>query len=183
MAIDQLTTCKTCSKEVAKSASTCPHCGAKLKMSVFGKVLILLGVLFVMRAIYLFLAIPVNIKSTSSSSSSTSFDRNFKGESDHWTGLSQVVGTNYNQVSTDKLIYKGSDLGSVGKVKYSFKSTGSGLLDLSGEDILMKDKEYIMGKGGGNGAVIPANDTIEVTVEWNGKLEKFTLSPTGPIPM
>jgi len=27
---DALTSCKTCSKEVAKSATVCPHCGAKL---------------------------------------------------------------------------------------------------------------------------------------------------------
>ena len=71
MAMDQLTTCKTCSKEVAKSASKCPHCGAKLKMGVFDKVLILLGVFFVMSFIYVILVMPVNIKSTSSSSSST----------------------------------------------------------------------------------------------------------------
>lgn len=70
--MDQLTTCKTCSKEVAKSASKCPHCGAKLKMSVFGKVLILLGVFFVMSFIYVILVMPVNFKSTSSSSSSIS---------------------------------------------------------------------------------------------------------------
>lgn len=36
-----------------------------------------------------------------------------------------------------------------------------------------------MSKGGGNSAAVPANDTIEVTVEWNGQTEKFTLSPTG----
>jgi hypothetical protein len=29
--------CKTCSKEVAKSAKVCPHCGAKLKMGFFKK--------------------------------------------------------------------------------------------------------------------------------------------------
>jgi len=98
-------------------------------------------------------------------------------------GLYQVVGTNSNQESTDKLIYKGSDLDSVGRVKYSFKSTGSGLVDLSGEEVILKDRGYIMGKGGGNGAVVPANDTIEVIVEWNGQIEKFTLSPSGPIQM
>ena len=59
VALDQLTTCKTCSKEVAKSASKCPHCGAKLKMGIFEKVLILIGVLFVMTIIYTFLASPV----------------------------------------------------------------------------------------------------------------------------
>ncbi|BAU27649.1 hypothetical protein DFP93_102103 [Aneurinibacillus soli] len=29
--------CKVCKKEVAKSAITCPHCGAKLKMHPAGK--------------------------------------------------------------------------------------------------------------------------------------------------
>jgi uncharacterized protein (UPF0212 family) len=62
VALDQLTTCKTCSKEVAKSASKCPHCGAKLKMGIFKKVLILIGVLFVMTIIYTFLASPVTFK-------------------------------------------------------------------------------------------------------------------------
>jgi len=62
VALDQLTTCKTCSKEVAKSASKCPHCGAKLKMGIFEKVLILIGVLFVMTIIYTFLALPVTFK-------------------------------------------------------------------------------------------------------------------------
>jgi RNA polymerase subunit RPABC4/transcription elongation factor Spt4 len=27
----KLTSCKTCSKEVARSATVCPHCGEKLK--------------------------------------------------------------------------------------------------------------------------------------------------------
>jgi len=62
VASDQLTTCKTCSKEGAKSASKCPHCGAKLKMGIFEKMLILIGVLFVMTIIYTFLASPVAFK-------------------------------------------------------------------------------------------------------------------------
>jgi hypothetical protein len=33
----KMTACKTCSKEVAKSAKVCPHCGAKLKMGFFKK--------------------------------------------------------------------------------------------------------------------------------------------------
>jgi hypothetical protein len=33
----QLKACKTCTKEVAKSAKVCPHCGAKLKMGFFKK--------------------------------------------------------------------------------------------------------------------------------------------------
>lgn len=38
--MDGLTTCKTCSKEVALSATTCPHCGAKLKMSFMEKLVL-----------------------------------------------------------------------------------------------------------------------------------------------
>ena len=122
------------------------------------------------------------------SRNTTALTRNYKGESNHWTGLYQVVGTNSNHETTEKLIYKGSDPGSVGRVKYSYK------FDLTGEGfgceaIITKDKEYIIDNGyttsrpGENGDVITANDTVEVTVEWNGQIEKFTLSPTGPIQM
>ena len=38
----ELTSCKTCSKEVAKSATVCPHCGAKLKLNLIEK-----GLLFI----------------------------------------------------------------------------------------------------------------------------------------
>lgn|GEM_PF-1755939 len=67
-----MTACKTCSKEVVKSASTCPHCGAKLKMSILGKIMILLGVFFLMSVIVIILNTPVNFKSTTSSSSTIS---------------------------------------------------------------------------------------------------------------
>jgi hypothetical protein len=40
--------CKTCSKEVAASAKTCPNCGAKLKMGGFKKLLIWLSIFIVM---------------------------------------------------------------------------------------------------------------------------------------
>ena len=46
----KLTTCKSCGKEVAKSAKACPHCGAKLRMGGYAKAFILLvifGVLVV----------------------------------------------------------------------------------------------------------------------------------------
>ena len=29
----KLTTCKACGEQVAKTAKTCPHCGAKIKKS------------------------------------------------------------------------------------------------------------------------------------------------------
>jgi len=37
---DELTPCKTCSKEVAKSAIVCPHCGAKLKLNLIEKLVL-----------------------------------------------------------------------------------------------------------------------------------------------
>ena len=40
-----LTTCKSCGKEVAKSAKSCPHCGAKLKMGMGLKLIIGLAVI------------------------------------------------------------------------------------------------------------------------------------------
>lgn len=38
--MSKLKTCKSCSKEVAKAAKTCPHCGAKLKMGMLLKLVI-----------------------------------------------------------------------------------------------------------------------------------------------
>ena len=66
---------------MAKSASICPHCGAKLKMSIFGKVLILLGVFFVMSVIVIILNTPVNFKSTSSTSSISTPDASEENQS------------------------------------------------------------------------------------------------------
>ena len=40
-----LTTCKSCGKEVAKSAKSCPHCGAKLRMGMGLKLIIGLAVI------------------------------------------------------------------------------------------------------------------------------------------
>jgi predicted Zn finger-like uncharacterized protein len=39
-----LKNCVACGKEVAKSAKSCPHCGKKLKMGVFSKLLIGFGI-------------------------------------------------------------------------------------------------------------------------------------------
>ncbi len=38
--MDQLTSCKTCSREVAQSATVCPHCGAKLKLTLIEKLIL-----------------------------------------------------------------------------------------------------------------------------------------------
>jgi len=53
--MDQLTSCKTCSKEVAQSATVCPHCGAKLKMNFIEKLVLFVIVSYV--ALFLFAVI------------------------------------------------------------------------------------------------------------------------------
>ena len=40
--MNKMTICKTCSKEVARSAKVCPNCGAKLKVS---KLKVVLGII------------------------------------------------------------------------------------------------------------------------------------------
>lgn len=42
---DNLKTCKSCGKEIAKSAKKCPHCGANLGMATWLKVIIVLVIL------------------------------------------------------------------------------------------------------------------------------------------
>jgi hypothetical protein len=49
--MSKLKACKACSKEVSKSAKTCPHCGQKLKMGFFKKALLGVGALIVIIAI------------------------------------------------------------------------------------------------------------------------------------
>lgn len=46
--MNEMKLCKVCLKDVAKSAKTCPHCGAKLKMGVLKKVGIGFGVIIVL---------------------------------------------------------------------------------------------------------------------------------------
>lgn len=48
----KLTTCKTCEKEVAKSAKSCPHCGAKLKSGWFAKIVLVFFV-FILLVIFI----------------------------------------------------------------------------------------------------------------------------------
>lgn len=45
--MDQLTSCKTCSKEVAHSATVCPHCGARLRLTLIEKLVLFIIVSYV----------------------------------------------------------------------------------------------------------------------------------------
>ena len=48
----KLKKCKSCEKEVAKSAKVCPHCGVKLKMGKFLKLIIIIVGVSVLGAIF-----------------------------------------------------------------------------------------------------------------------------------
>ena len=48
MSNNKMTTCKTCGKEMAKSAKICPSCGAKNKK--LGGVLVAIGIVIVLIA-------------------------------------------------------------------------------------------------------------------------------------
>ena len=47
----KLTQCKSCGAEIAKSAKTCPQCGAKHKKSILGITLLVIGVLLILSAL------------------------------------------------------------------------------------------------------------------------------------
>ncbi|MFA6076214.1 MAG: zinc-ribbon domain-containing protein [Negativicutes bacterium] len=51
-----LTNCGTCGKQVAKSASTCPNCGAKLKWDFWDNLLCLVFLLLAAYCILYFFA-------------------------------------------------------------------------------------------------------------------------------
>ena len=40
--------CKECGQEVSSQAKRCPHCGAKLKIGIMGKMAIAIGILFLL---------------------------------------------------------------------------------------------------------------------------------------
>lgn len=50
--LKKLTTCKSCGKEVARSAKSCPHCGQKLKMGAFSQLFILFCIFAVIAVIF-----------------------------------------------------------------------------------------------------------------------------------
>jgi hypothetical protein len=66
--MSKMKNCKVCSKEIAKSAKTCPHCGAKLKMGLLKKVGIGFGILIVIGIIG---SLGSNDSSTSTNSDSS----------------------------------------------------------------------------------------------------------------
>ena len=98
-------------------------------------------------------------------------NRNFKGDSTHWTVLYSIIGSSDYKEEKFKIIYKGNDISSVGKVKYKID-------DMAGEEPLSKDG-YITGVNRSGGAIAQkVNPKLSVKIEWNGQQEEVILSGT-----
>lgn len=87
---------------------------------------------------------------------------------------------------TPVLKYKGSDIESVGWIKYKYESPFSGG---SGTGVTLdRTGNAVIGGGGGNGAINREYMVYDMTIEWSGRSESFTLfcndhiSPAGGVP-
>lgn len=93
--------CKTCGEEIAKSAKSCPKCGAKMKRKGFGWLLILLGVVIALAG------------GLSSNSSTTASKYSSMSEADIRSGSKTV---NYEDVARNPDNFKGSLITFTGEV-------------------------------------------------------------------
>ena len=108
----KMTTCRTCGANIAKSATTCPHCGAKKKKhTVLGTILTVLGVLLLIGALG---GNPGSSGSTSESNAAKADDI-FYVESGGKLALEQepvIVNGQYGNLSVDGAVVNeaGTDL-------------------------------------------------------------------------
>lgn len=76
---EKMKTCKSCGKEVAKSAKKCPHCGARLGMATWLKVIIVLVVLGVIGAVAMYSCTAATVNSVDKAVKSVSSGSDIKG--------------------------------------------------------------------------------------------------------
>jgi hypothetical protein len=103
-------------------------------------------------------------------------DVTFSGESDNWEvdlKITQNSDTFENQDFVLK--YKGEDVDSVGEVTYDVDSIGSGF-GREGESLEENGSIRDSRESRATNAEIPEDAKVEVTVEWNGNTETFTLT-------
>ena len=113
--MSKMMTCRTCGANIAKSAKTCPHCGAKRKKhTVLGTILTVLGVLLIIGALG---GNPDNAGSSGSAAESNAAkaDDIFYAESGGKLALEQepvIVNGQYGNLSVDGAIVNeaGTDL-------------------------------------------------------------------------
>lgn len=108
-------------------------------------------------------------------STSTGSKINFIGESKHWI-VSYSITQTQSQTSTARISYKGSDVESVGSVKYSFEASPyvkqNGIMKLS-------KKGYFESTSNSSKGPYPNKDlVIMVKIEWSGQAESIDLRHT-----
>ncbi|WP_419877537.1 hypothetical protein [Brevibacillus centrosporus] len=117
-------------------------------------------------------------------------DYQFTGESEHWRAVYHVKGTgtftekdhrtHYESESQTNftLEYKGTleGLSSVKSLKYQFESSAGGGESTQTFDRPPTTTSFHSSSSAKNGAIETQDETIRVTVEWDGKKESFELT-------
>ncbi|WP_456274839.1 hypothetical protein [Bacillus sp. AK031] len=103
-------------------------------------------------------------------------DVTFSGESDSWEAELKIIQNSDTFENQDFVLkYKGEDIDSVGEIAYEVDSIGSDFGregEPLGENGSIRDDR----ESRADDAEIPEEAEIEVTVEWNGHTETFTLT-------
>lgn len=120
--------CKVCLKEVAKSARTCPHCGARLRMGFF-KRLLLGGSIFIVLIVVISVIASSGGNSIVNSISPVTGATMTKAEFDQLkTGMTydevtKIIGGEGEVISESGK--KGGTLADIHTVEYQYKGSGS----------------------------------------------------------
>ncbi|MGD6966350.1 hypothetical protein ACQCVP_07975 [Rossellomorea vietnamensis] len=102
-------------------------------------------------------------------------DVSFAGESDSWEAELKIIHNSDTFKKEDFVLrYKGEDIDSVGDFAYEVDSISSGF-GREGEG-LGENGSIRHSRESRADAIIPEDAEIEVTVEWNGNTETFTLT-------
>ncbi|WP_409251663.1 hypothetical protein V1502_16200 [Bacillus sp. SCS-153A] len=106
----------------------------------------------------------------------TSKDVTFSGQTDNWEAELMITQNSDTFENQDFVLeYKGDEVDSVGKIAYNVDSIGGGFgregesLDENGSIRDGRESRASTGE-------IPEDAEVEVTVEWNGQTETFTLN-------
>lgn len=105
-------------------------------------------------------------------------DFSFSGETENWFATLDVSQNSADYETQELLLeYKGDDPGSVGEFSYNVDSVGS--FGMNGATL--NENGFVTGGSEANptNAQATENTEVEVTVEWNGKTETFSLESDG----
>ncbi|MEA4901310.1 hypothetical protein [Desulfitobacterium sp.] len=112
---------------------------------------------------------------TGCNNSSGSRSMNFIGESEHWIA-NYSISQGQSQTNIGKISYKGTDVESVGLVKYAFEA--SPYVGVNGS-IDLPPRGYIELTNTSSKGPYPNKDlVIKAKIEWNGQIENMDLKYT-----